>query len=128
MSETRKPETLAEVKAGDEVWVFISQEPGQLLTVQRLTPKRFVLADGGTFSRDDGYEVGTGRRFIQFGDRAMEQRRWRDRLALFNKAELYPIHARGKDHVTQEQVGDYRAACDRAEAVLRELGEWSDEP
>ena len=130
MSETRKPETLAEVKAGDEVWWFGSRyEPPRLVAVIRVTPTQ-IIVDEQRYHRANGLQVGHDGfgvcPHIEVGTKTTE------RVAVLEATHrgLWARIGLGKaaDRIalSQERVTAMRAACDRAEAALRELGEWSD--
>lgn len=131
------PETLADVRAGDEVILFPNRNDAgfRAVTVDRVTITHYIVGErrfwrtNGKHGDRIGEEVG-GRPYrsdvIMVGAEAdariagalREKRAWSLRNGW---------HEATKQHgVNQEAVARVRAACDRAEAALRELGEWND--
>lgn len=111
------PQTLADVKAGDEVAACWSVY-ASLHTVSRVTPAHIIIGDW-RFRRDDGRRIGSG------GGRAQRISLGPASLALARRA-AFVESVRSISRMTQESVRALRDACDRAEAALRGDGEWED--
>jgi hypothetical protein len=130
---------LSAVKPGDTVVLF---DPHPLhrfriaysrVKVTRVTDTQIVIENGRRFVRTHlwakstiGTEKGNGAGSIDIGpmaeqrvldiDRYVRERELRDKLAAMGA----PSDQRG--------IQDAREVLDRAEALLREAGEWKDEP
>lgn len=124
-----QPETLADVKAGDEVVVFPSFGGYRSAKVKRVTKWQIILNGGDHYSRHDGYSKDRvsawtrSRAFIAIGEAAKDAKKERTQHRLRSEA----AHELGVpvERFNQEVVITKRAACDKAEAALRELGEWT---
>jgi hypothetical protein len=124
-----KPQTLDAVKKGDTVWVFPGVGGYCQSKVIRVTKHQIVLEGDDHYHRStgmietDGY--GWGRRtVIAVGAEAttLKAERHAEKLR-YRAAHELGIH---NDDLNQDTVTAKRAACDRAESTLRELGEWKD--
>jgi hypothetical protein len=133
------PQTLAEVVKGDTVIEFCanrwSAHTFKRLIVERATKTRVTLSNGRSYTRNSKYSYKDGK---EGGQRYSNYR-----IDVGPEAETKIIeltHELKKESGGREwlavkpknfkkgSVADIRAACDRAEAALRELGEWNDEP
>ncbi len=133
-----EPQTIADVKVGDTVMVF---EFGRwhrtysMDTVERLTATQIILPGDRRFYRADkgwrqraGYCVGKMDLRIIVGADAIERRRQiEDEKARTQHSNEWYADT-GRRVFDRDTVLKVRAACDRAEAALRQLGEWRDEP
>jgi hypothetical protein len=125
------PATLAEVKAGVEVIIFPrrdSQRPYRV-SVIHATPTQIVTGSVKYRRRDGG----------QVGERDSWERQARIRVGPEAEAELSRLKTHYRKRwasedlesagrrlaLNQKTVIAMRAACDAAEAALRELGEWT---
>lgn len=125
------PETLADVKVGDEVTIFI-RDTYEPRIVKRVTKTLVVLEDDSKFIRSSRFphEVGTRRAnyrsswHIDVGQSAAERVKKidGDHARMVASNEWFRAARLG---FSADGVRDVRAACDRAEAALRELGEWT---
>lgn len=121
------PETLADVKAGDEVLITYMHPPRRPWirdVVSRLTKTQIIVGSGLRFDRRftpsrSIFEIRHGGHELHFG--AMIGREMRHEV--YNL--LRPIRGFEPD---QNGIIAMRDACDRAEAILRELGDWEDKP
>ena len=125
-AQPRRPATLAEVKAGDEVVIDTSRHnnmDGIVAIVTKLTPHSIVIRDL-RFRRSNGSQIGGDKWFpprLAFGPAADAI------LKAPRRRKLATALKRGCDF-TQAAITDFRRACDEAEAMLRDAGEWRGEP
>ena len=132
-AETDSPElqTLADAKVGDTVTVLIWNgwnHSYRFDKIERLTPTQLVLLNNKRFRVKDGNCIGTDRERIIVGTEAIEKRRQledeKTKRRCSNEWSADTRHCA----FDRDTVLKVRAACDRAEAALRQLGEWRDEP
>ena len=123
------PQTLEAVQKGDTVWVFPGAGGYRQSNVIRVTRHQIVLEGDNHYHRStgrikiEGYEWGH-RAFIAVGDEAEKHKKERKIEVLRSSvAKKLGIH---KVDLNQDAVTAKRAACDRAESALRELGEWKE--
>jgi hypothetical protein len=102
------------VRTGDEV--VVESFGYHFAGVQRVT-ETLIVTDAGRFRREAGHQLGGGLskgilRFSAFAYTEAERRRFKQTIqaAMFNAASIRAV----------------RTACDKAEAALRELGEWDE--
>lgn len=116
---TRRPATLADVKAGDEV--VVRSHYGRVLEmVTHATPTQIHI--GRSKYTRNGRQMGDGQRFLR--------RRLTVEPLDYSAADLEKARAdfaATTRPFTQSGVTAARAACDAAEVALRELGDWVDE-
>lgn len=122
------PETLADVKAGDEVLLVprLHMEACRTVTVDRVT-KTMIYIGSTKFKRSDGQElVGRGWNWIEVGQQAETAKKERDENIKRRVGGRAWRLIKSCDYFSQENVMAVRVACANAEAILRELGEWKD--
>ena len=136
-TDSTELQTLADAKVGDTVMVFEFghwQSSYRMETVKRLTATQIVLAGDYRFYRaDKGWNQKAGdcvnkkKLRIIVGTEAIEKRRRiedeKTRRRCSNEWSADTRHCA----FDRDTVLKVRAACDRAEAALRQLGEWRDE-
>lgn len=115
------PQSLADVKIGDPVLVTTPDEPWSYATIARFTKTLIITSDGGRFIRISPYRYGAGVE-EKYGGRRIH-------VGLVAKNEirgdaLQTIRRATTNVFSPQLVSQLRDACDRAEAALRELGEW----
>jgi hypothetical protein len=121
------PQTLEAAKKGDIVWVFPGAGGYRQSKVKRVTKHQIVLEGDDHYHRSTGTIKTDGygwrrRTVIAVGAEATKLKTERHAEKLrYQAAHELGIH---KDDLNQDTVTAKRAACDRAEHVLRELGEW----
>lgn len=123
------PETLADVKKGDTVTVFPGAGGFRPSTVKRVTKWQIILEGDDHYNRTDGLIKSDGYQWsrsaqIAVGAKAVGLKAKRR----MEKIRIEAAHGLGVpvEQLNQATVIVHRAACDRAEAALRELGEWSE--
>lgn len=123
------PETLADVKVGDEVLLVprLPTETCRSVTVDRVT-KTMICIGSTKFKRSNGQElVDRGWDWIEVGQQAETAKKERDEnIKRINGGRAWRL-IKSFDYFSQENVMTVRVACANAEAILRELGEWRDE-
>ena len=128
MSE-RKPQTLEDVQVGDRVVIDTGRfgvKDCSILTVDRITSSLIIAEGDIRFRRKDGYRTPRGDWYtpkLVFGDEA----EWLVRRCSRNRVMSSFIVACSEAKGSPKGIRTVRAACDAAEAALRELGEWVDE-
>lgn len=123
------PETLADVKAGDEVILVprLHMEACRTVTVDRVT-KTMIYIGSTKFNRSTGLEyAASGRDWIEVGQQAETAKKERDENINRRTGGRAWRLIKSFDYFSQENVMAVRVACANAEAILRELGEWKDE-
>ena len=119
------PATLSDVKVGDQlialIWdIGVWNQRDIAVHVERLTPTQ-IIAGEYRFNRGTGRAIGRWGRLL-IGEAALEgMRRLKRKQA--RRAWEYALQL---SDFSQQNVNTIRAACDAAEAALREAGEWVD--
>jgi hypothetical protein len=126
MTDRVEPQTLAEVAKGDTVTLFLFGFSPHQETVRQVTTHLIILSDKTKYDRRYGSSKVPGTRsYIRVGKEASDRIREIGFQQL--KTQVAATMNVPASHLNQETVTTHRAACDRAEAALRELGEWKDE-
>lgn len=127
------PETLADVKAGDGVILFY-RNGYERHFVERVTATQIILSGDRRFRRksDNKWNIGRcigstpyGSAYIDVGSTAADRVKEIDDNHARTVASNEWFRA-ARLGFSADGVRDVRAACDHAEAVLRELGEWTE--
>lgn len=124
------PTTLADVQKGDLVWVIPRIGESRQSRVDRVTKHQTILDGGDHYERHRGFALFDGLRVgyssrIAVGPEAekLKAEQHAERLRTTTAHDLgAPLH-----RLNQETITAKRAACCRAEAALRELGEWNED-
>jgi hypothetical protein len=131
---TRNPQTLADVQAGDSIWVYPSGSIGidtlPLKVVVERTTKTRIIVNGDGYNRDNGSKIGDKYRpfyrqsSIEIGNKAeLRAAATIEKITRKNAVVLFENH---NPIFSQKGVLLTRLRCEEAEKELRRIGQWVD--